>query len=202
MFVLLLSSLDIISQVLDGDSTNDTGGVIHGAIYRARPDVKAIVHAHSPAVVAVTCLKHGLEILDQRGGGLLNRIVYYDWQGISDSADECASLMECATLAGFQANTIMLRHHGALVLGGNVREAFVNYFYLERVCETFLKTAGLGLAGAGGEEGGVGGSLGKAVAFPDEKVARESAKFFDWPQYKPGNREWAALSELIEKRGL
>eukprot|EP00392_Amoebophrya_sp_AT5.2_P002232 g2237.t1 len=178
----------IFSEVLDGDSTNDTGGVIHGAIYRARPDVKAIVHAHSPAVVA-------------RGGGLLNRIVYYDWQGISDSADECASLMECATLAGFQANTIMLRHHGALVLGGNVREAFVNYFYLERVCETFLKTAGLGLAGAGGEEGGVGGSLGK-VAMPDEKVARESAKFFDWPQYKPGNREWAALSELIEKRGL
>lgn len=53
----LVSAADILEYDLDSNPL-DAGGraqyrerFIHGEIYRARPDVKAIVHSHSPAVV-------------------------------------------------------------------------------------------------------------------------------------------------------
>ncbi|CAD7948122.1 unnamed protein product [Amoebophrya sp. A120] len=169
-------------MVLESNGSNQTGQVIHGAVYMARPDVNAIVHAHSPAVVACCCLKNGLEILDQRGGGHLHRIVYYDWNGISDSLEkECRLFMECVAFE--KVNTIMLKHHGALVLGGTVREAFVNYFYLERLCENWLKVNASNLE----------------IERPKAEVAQESAAFFDLPQYKAGNKEWAPLAAMVHR---
>ena len=47
------------------DNVNVTADVIHSAIYAARPDVHAIVHHHTPAVVAVACMQGGLRFLTQ-----------------------------------------------------------------------------------------------------------------------------------------
>ena len=44
---------------------NETGDIIHSAVYASRPDVGAIIHCHSPAVVAVACLAAGLQCYDQ-----------------------------------------------------------------------------------------------------------------------------------------
>ena len=41
------------------NSRNITGDIIHESIYDGRPDVNSIVHLHTPAAVAVSCLKEG-----------------------------------------------------------------------------------------------------------------------------------------------
>lgn len=54
----LVTSKDILEYDLEG-APIDSGGravylerFIHAAIYRARPDVKAVVHSHSPSLIA------------------------------------------------------------------------------------------------------------------------------------------------------
>ena len=62
--------------------------VIHAAIYEARPDVRAIVHHHTPSVVAVACSKEGLQILTQDAAAFYQRVAYHEWEGLSDDYDE------------------------------------------------------------------------------------------------------------------
>jgi HCOMODA/2-hydroxy-3-carboxy-muconic semialdehyde decarboxylase len=53
----LVAAEDIMEFTLDGDAVDPRGRAvylerfIHGEIYRARPDVKSVVHSHSPAVI-------------------------------------------------------------------------------------------------------------------------------------------------------
>ena len=56
---------EIGPESLVKSSGNVTANVIHGALYSSRPDVHAIVHVHSPGVLAVSCLEDGLMLLDQ-----------------------------------------------------------------------------------------------------------------------------------------
>jgi hypothetical protein len=58
------------------DSENVTANVIHDAIYSRRPDAKAVVHLHTRAATAVSCLEGGFQCLDQN-------------VRVSSSADAC-----------------------------------------------------------------------------------------------------------------
>ena len=68
--------------------SNETGDIIHSAVYSARPDVCAIVHTHIPAVVAVACLSEGLMCVDQASAPFYKNVAYYDWRGVSTDTDE------------------------------------------------------------------------------------------------------------------
>lgn len=78
-------------------------------------------------------------------------------------------------------NCVMLENHGALVFGRTVREAFVNLWYLEKLCETYLTLL----------------STGEELIWPDEKVVLESSALFDKPEYAPGNKEWAPMVSTL-----
>jgi HCOMODA/2-hydroxy-3-carboxy-muconic semialdehyde decarboxylase len=53
----LVTAADVLTYDLDSNALDANGRTsyaerfIHGAIYKARPDVKAIVHAHTPSVI-------------------------------------------------------------------------------------------------------------------------------------------------------
>merc|ERR1711965_402605 len=68
-------------------NVNVTADVIHAAIYNARPDVHAIVHHPTPAVVAVACLAEGLQLLPQDGAAYPGPVAYHEWEGVSDDYD-------------------------------------------------------------------------------------------------------------------
>ena len=46
-------------------SSNVTADVIHDAVYSARPDIKAIIHLHTPAATAISCLEEGFQPIIQ-----------------------------------------------------------------------------------------------------------------------------------------
>ena len=56
---------DILPHHLHKSSDNVTADIIHAAVYAGRSDVKCIVHLHTPATVAVSCLKDGFRCLAQ-----------------------------------------------------------------------------------------------------------------------------------------
>ena len=83
---------DITPQNLNISSDNYTGLVIHSAIYNKRPDVKAICHLHSPALLAVSCLQEGMQFFSQESAGFYGKVSYHDWEGMSDDTSEQVSL--------------------------------------------------------------------------------------------------------------
>ena len=111
---------------------NVTADVIHAAIYEARPDVRAIVHHHTPAVVAASIV--GLQFLTQDASAFFDSVAYHEWEGVSDDYDEKSRI---AAALGPKAHTLMMRHHGAVTTGSTVAEAWVRYFYLDRICQVW-----------------------------------------------------------------
>ena len=123
---------DILSTPDFGDlgyGVNKPGYVIHSAIHAARHDVACIIHTHSWASMAVSSLECGLLPLTQTAMRFL-KVGYHDDQGVVLNTEEQASLI--ADLG--QGEAMILRNHGALVVGRSVGEAFNWMHRLELSC--------------------------------------------------------------------
>lgn len=55
--------------------------MLHSAIHLSRPDIKAIIHLHHPACVAVSAMKQGLLICCQEAA-ILGPVSYHDYRGL------------------------------------------------------------------------------------------------------------------------
>jgi len=116
-----------------GYGINRAGYVIHSAIHEARPEVGCVIHTHAWASMAVSALECGLLPLTQTAMRFL-KIGYHDYQGVVLDEAEKASLL--ADLG--QGEALMLRNHGALVVGRTVGEAFNWAHRIELSCRSQL----------------------------------------------------------------
>ena len=118
---------------------NRAGYVIHSAIHAARPEVACVIHTHAYASMAVSALQCGLLPITQTAMRFL-KIGYHDYQGVVLDDAEKASLL--ADLG--QGEALILRNHGALVVGRTVGEAFNWAHRLELACRTQLAAMATG----------------------------------------------------------
>lgn len=72
-------------EVREGEEShiNRTGYIIHGSLYQARPDIQAIFHIHTPAIVAVSALEEGLLPLSQWALHFYGKIAYHDYDSLA-----------------------------------------------------------------------------------------------------------------------
>lgn len=111
---------------------NTTGPMIHGAVYRARPDVKVIFHLHTPAMVAISNMKNGLLPLSQWALQFYDHISYHDYSALA-LEPSCGDAI--AKDLG-QSKVLMLRHHGVILCGNTIQEVLYYAYHLERACQT------------------------------------------------------------------
>mmetsp|Transcript_24056 Transcript_24056/g.57321 ORF Transcript_24056/g.57321 Transcript_24056/m.57321 type:complete len:1177 (-) Transcript_24056:238-3768(-) len=164
---------------------NLTADIIHSAVYKARPDIKAIVHLHTPAAVAVSCLDQGFMCLAQESAFFHGKVANYAWQGISDDVGEGPALEASVTQEGLgDCNTLLMRNHGFCTFGRTVAEAWVLAYYFDKSCATQLKVL----------------SSGAKPRLPDPAVLAHAAKQSFLPEFTPGVQEWAALERLAARR--
>lgn len=76
-------------------------------------------------------MEGGLQLLTQDSSAYVGHVAYHDWEGVSDDYDEKGRL---AAALGPTAHTLIMRHHGAVTCGATVAEAWVRYYYLDRIC--------------------------------------------------------------------
>ena len=88
------------------------------------------MHAHTEASIAVANYRAGLLPLTQHALRFWGKIGYLDYCGLFNS-DEKRNALPVALGDG---DVLMLRNHGPLVVGPNVREAWSRMYYLERAC--------------------------------------------------------------------
>jgi len=118
---------------LDGEGRPTSGRPssewpMHLAIYRARPDVGAVVHAHPPFATALACAGRGLdgailsEVIISLGTVPLAPFALPSTEGLADRV---------ATSLGDHA-AVLLANHGAVTVGPDVRSAYYRMETLEQ----------------------------------------------------------------------
>jgi ribulose-5-phosphate 4-epimerase/fuculose-1-phosphate aldolase len=100
---------------------------IHQAIYKTRPDVKAVFHFHSPAVILLSVVGQAVRPLHNYSAIFYEGVPLYAGTGQVESP---ARAGEMAKLLG-DAKALMLRGHGAVVVGQSIREVCMLALFLE-----------------------------------------------------------------------
>jgi ribulose-5-phosphate 4-epimerase/fuculose-1-phosphate aldolase len=158
---------------------NYAGFVIHSAIHAARPDVHCVLHTHTRAGVAVSCLKEGLLSLNQFSAGYYNRVGYHDYEGIATNLDERQRLVRDLG----DKRVLILRNHGLLTAGRTVPEAFQLMYYLEQSCRVQMDLMGSR------------GSINPLSHEVSEYTAKQCENF-----EAPGERAWTALLRMLDTK--
>ena len=113
----------------------------HRAIYNARPDIRAIVHAHPVSLVAFSISKKipDTKLIPQtyRWNGTVAFAPY----GIPGSEDLGNKIAE-KFAAGY--DSVVLESHGVCCGGRNLQDAFQRFETLELCCKTEIKARALG----------------------------------------------------------
>ena len=126
-----LTEADIVATDFDGTLIEGTARpplelYIHAEIYRARPDVNAVVHTHPRWSTALTMTGHAYRPVYAQGV-LLGDVPVMD-SPLSVNSRAMGERL-ATTLGGAQA--VLLKSHGAVIVGSEVIEAFVLATYLE-----------------------------------------------------------------------
>jgi L-fuculose-phosphate aldolase len=128
-------------KTLTGNGKANPATRFHLWIYRARPDVMAIVHTHPPYASAVAAAARPLVIGHMDSAMLFDDCAFLpEWPGVP-LADREGEIISEALGA---RSAIMLSHHGILTAGRTVQEAAVLAVTVERTARIQLRAAALG----------------------------------------------------------
>ncbi|XP_066488616.1 alpha-adducin isoform X9 [Tiliqua scincoides] len=192
-----LVKINIQGDVVDRGSTNlgvnQAGFTLHSAIYSARPDIKCIVHIHTPAGAAVSAMKCGLLPISPEALSL-GEVAYHDYHGILVDDEEKVLIQKNL---GPKSKVLILRNHGLVAVGESVEEAFYYIHNLVVACEIQVRT----LASAGGPDNLVLLDPGKykAKSHCPESPAGEGTT--PYPKWQTGEQEFEALMRMLDNLG-
>ena len=176
-----LLEIDLEGNIVSGDGNiNYTGYIIHGAVHKARKEINCVMHTHTRAGLAISCLKDGLNPIFQDAAIFHNRVSYHDWQGMSTEVEECKDIAK-----NLGKNKVMiLRNHGLLTCGETIGEAFILMYYLDKTCKNQLDTM----------------STGKPIIVPSDNIMEYAAGQYEDPRFRLGHHEWPALLRLLDQK--
>jgi ribulose-5-phosphate 4-epimerase/fuculose-1-phosphate aldolase len=136
----LVTAGDIVEHDLDSVGVNAAGRTlylerfIHGEIYRARRDVQAVVHHHSPSVIPFGVSTQPLRPLYHMAAFLGDGVPVFEIRAAGGMTD---LLVRDAALARALARTLgahavaLMRGHGAVVTGPTLQHAVARSIYME-----------------------------------------------------------------------
>jgi ribulose-5-phosphate 4-epimerase/fuculose-1-phosphate aldolase len=137
----LVTAADIMQFDAEGEAIEAAGRTpylerfIHSEIYKLRPDVVAVVHSHSPAVIPFGVVKRRLLPVFHMGSFLGAGVPVFE---IRDSGGPATDmLIRSPALGAALAHSLgaaavgLLRGHGNVVIGGSLREVVFRAVYTE-----------------------------------------------------------------------
>lgn len=107
----------------------------HLAIYKCRPDIKAIVHAHSPALVSFSIVRQipNTNVLPM-AKNVCGPIGYTPYA--LPGSNELGEIVAAEFKKG--VNAIIMENHGTVVLGKDISDAFQRFETLESCAQTII----------------------------------------------------------------
>jgi len=137
----LVSAQDILECDFEGIPCDPHGRhtyverFIHSAIYRARPDVTAVIHSHSPAIIPFGVTGARLRPICHMSGFLGSTTPVFE---IRYTAGESSDLLIRSQALGValagtlgQAAVALMRGHGSVAVGVSLRQVVYRAIYTE-----------------------------------------------------------------------
>lgn len=139
----------------------------HKAIYEARPDIKAIVHAHPVALVAFSiCRQTPNTRLFHQAHSVCGNVGFADYA--CPGTDQLGGNIAKTFSDG--CDSVILENHGVVVGGGSLDEAFKRFEAFEFAGKTLIKA----------------NQLGPVLYLSDKKLAQASRRSVDFESFDPG----------------
>lgn len=140
-----LQPRDVVCVHADGTTTGlhppSSEFPFHREIYRRRPDIGAIVHAHPGALVAFSiCRQLPDTRVQTHAHEVCGKVAYapYACPGSEALGRNIADVFAAG------ADCVMLENHGVVIGGRDLHDAFQRFETLEFVAQTLVKAAALG----------------------------------------------------------
>ena len=137
----LVAAADIMEYDLDSTATDPRGRTsylerfIHGEIYRARPDVMAVVHSHSPAVIPFADTGVKLQPMNHTSGFLGSGVPVFEIRATAGEGTDMlirnAALGRSLAAALGPHTVALMRGHGSVAVGQSVKHAVFRAVYTE-----------------------------------------------------------------------
>ena len=156
------------------DAPDATAWSLHGAVHRACPQARCVLHVHSQYATTLACLEDPtMYPIDQNAARFFNRTVIddgFDGMALGDEAERCASVLG-------DKKVMIMGNHGVMVVGPTVAQAFDELYTFERAARTLI----------------MGYMTGKPLRLLSDEVAEKTAR--DWETY-PSDMAQKFLDEL------
>lgn len=126
--------VNLEGNILAGSGNLSMEAGFHLGIYKIRPEVQAIVHGHSPYATAYVTAKGELPVVTAAAEAGFSKV------GVVEYAAPGSVELAEMVIAAFQDQSlqaVVLKRHGFITVGANIRQAY----YLADVLEDNAKTA-------------------------------------------------------------
>jgi ribulose-5-phosphate 4-epimerase/fuculose-1-phosphate aldolase len=149
----LVRHADVLCYDLDGNTVSPTTErsylerFIHGEIYRARPDVMAVVHSHSPSVIPFGATGNRLRPIFHMAGFLGRGSALFDIRegfGETDMLIRNNEMGRALAQSLGKCTCVLMRGHGSTVVGNCVEQAVYRAVYAEVNAKLQSQALGLG----------------------------------------------------------
>jgi L-fuculose-phosphate aldolase len=156
--------LDLDANIVDGSRRPSTEFGMHLGCYKARQDIRAIVHTHSIAATTLATLGWDLPAIHYMiaySGGALVRCAPYKLFGTQELSDVAVEYLG-------QSYGCLLASHGVLAGGPNIGHAFALAQQIEFCADLYLRAK----------------SVGEPTILSDEEIADVVASFANYNTQK------------------
>lgn len=109
---------------------------IHRGVMNKRKDVGAIIHMHSPYAMAAAARNEGIPVISEEMCQLLGGEIPLSSEFVPSDMHERLGQVVSESIT--DANAILIRNHGPMCFGANLKEAKVCCQVVEKSCKMYL----------------------------------------------------------------
>jgi len=113
---------------------------VHQAIYKARQDVQAVIHFHSPYTILLSVVGQTIRPMHNYSAIFYEGVPLFESPGQVETPERAA---EIGRILG-SSKAVLLRGHGAVVVGRSVPEVCILSLYLEESARLQVEAMKLG----------------------------------------------------------
>jgi L-ribulose-5-phosphate 4-epimerase len=135
-------TVDFDSKQLDGKRRQPDETEIHTGIYRARSDVMAVLHTHPTYSVVFSITKKPILPVHMHGAIFADGVPVFDSVGHINTRE----LGDGLARALGSRRAVLIKMHGAAIVGNSLEEAFIAALQLEENAQQQLLAEGTGTA--------------------------------------------------------
>lgn len=128
--------IDLAGSLVEGERAATSEKEVHRQIYLMKPNVRAVIHAHTKCAMAMSVLDHEevpclVEEMSQLLGGSIPITPLYI------PAEQHFELGRAAGMHIGDRNGLILRNHGPVACGRTMDEAVLSVHVIEKACEIY-----------------------------------------------------------------